>query len=163
MQSVFLLIYLDVRNILFLGLNMSKLLHRIFNVMKVLSLTQPWASMLAMGVKKIETRTWTISYRGDLLIHASKSKAGRSFIALPSVSQYITSFNSLPLGVIIGQARLVDIVPAISEPLSADEDPVLEENAFGDRQKVKYHWLFEEAVLFDSYIPATGRLGLWEW
>lgn len=38
--------------------------------MKALSIRQPWASMIAHGLKKIETRTWQTNYRGDLLICA---------------------------------------------------------------------------------------------
>lgn len=40
--------------------------------MKVISLLQPWASLVILGHKKIETRSWNTKYRGDLLIHASK-------------------------------------------------------------------------------------------
>lgn len=44
--------------------------------MKVLSLHQPWASLVAWGIKTIETRSWQTSYRGPLLIHAAKTTAG---------------------------------------------------------------------------------------
>ncbi|MCK5020435.1 MAG: ASCH domain-containing protein [Candidatus Peribacteraceae bacterium] len=36
--------------------------------MKALSVRQPWAALIATGIKTIETRTWATSYRGDLLI-----------------------------------------------------------------------------------------------
>jgi len=129
--------------------------------MKVLSLMQPWASLLVMGIKKMETRNWTTAFRGELLIHASKSTAGKIFMTAPSISQHIQNFSSLPRGAIIGQATLKDIIRISSIP--EQEDIILEENAFGDRQQAKYHWLFEAAVLFDEPIPATGKLGLWEW
>ena len=38
---------------------------------KVLTLTQPWATLVAIGAKKIETRSWSTSYRGPLAIHAA--------------------------------------------------------------------------------------------
>jgi hypothetical protein len=38
--------------------------------MKALSLTQPWASLVVAGAKKLETRSWPTYYRGPLLIHA---------------------------------------------------------------------------------------------
>jgi hypothetical protein len=41
--------------------------------MKALSIIQPWATLLAMGAKKIETRSYRTPYRGPLLIHASKT------------------------------------------------------------------------------------------
>lgn len=40
--------------------------------MKAISLWQPWASLVAVGAKKIETRSWATKYRGSLAIHATK-------------------------------------------------------------------------------------------
>lgn len=42
--------------------------------MKVISLRQPWALLVVLGHKKIETRSWKTTYRGDLLIHASQKE-----------------------------------------------------------------------------------------
>lgn len=44
--------------------------------MKCLSLWQPWASLLVHGRKRVETRSWPISHRGPLLIHAAKKWDG---------------------------------------------------------------------------------------
>lgn len=41
------------------------------NTMKAITLWQPWASFIAIGAKRIETRSWSTSYRGPLAIHAS--------------------------------------------------------------------------------------------
>lgn len=40
--------------------------------MRCLTLTQPWATLVAIGAKRIETRSWSTSYRGPLAIHAGK-------------------------------------------------------------------------------------------
>ncbi len=40
--------------------------------MKAISLHQPFASAIALGAKKIETRGWYTDYRGPLAIHAAK-------------------------------------------------------------------------------------------
>lgn len=39
--------------------------------MKALTLWQPWATLVALGVKRWETRSWPAGYRGPLLIHAA--------------------------------------------------------------------------------------------
>jgi hypothetical protein len=39
---------------------------------KCISLWQPWASLVAVGAKRIETRGWATAYRGRLGIHAAK-------------------------------------------------------------------------------------------
>lgn len=40
--------------------------------MKALTLTQPYATLIAIGAKRIETRSWSTAYRGPLAIHAAK-------------------------------------------------------------------------------------------
>lgn len=42
--------------------------------MKAISICQPWAWAITHGPKRVENRTWSTSYRGPLLIHASKSR-----------------------------------------------------------------------------------------
>lgn len=44
--------------------------------MKIITLSQPWASLIAIGLKRYETRHWSTTYRGKLLIHASKHRMG---------------------------------------------------------------------------------------
>ena len=40
--------------------------------MRAVSLWQPWASLIADGRKKVETRHWPMHYRGPLAIHATQ-------------------------------------------------------------------------------------------
>lgn len=40
--------------------------------MKALTLTQPWATLVAIGAKRYETRSWSTTYRGEIAIHAAK-------------------------------------------------------------------------------------------
>jgi hypothetical protein len=40
--------------------------------MKIISIRQPWASLIVSGIKDIENRTWPTRYRGPVLIHASQ-------------------------------------------------------------------------------------------
>lgn len=48
--------------------------------MKVLSVKQPWAALLVNGIKDIENRTRRTTFRGRILIHASKAQRS-GFIA----------------------------------------------------------------------------------
>lgn len=41
--------------------------------MKALTITQPWSHLVMLGAKKIETRSWWASHRGEVAIHASKT------------------------------------------------------------------------------------------
>lgn len=133
--------------------------------MKVLSLLQPWASLVMMGAKKIETRSWQTPFRGELLIHASLGKKGGALCAALPFSNYIKEFDKLPFGAIIGSVVLKDIVPVESLSLSADVLALLtlEEKAFGDYTKGRYAWLLRTPVPFANPIPIRGSLGLWNY
>jgi activating signal cointegrator 1 len=131
---------------------------------KALSLLQPWASLVVMGLKKIETRSWQTAHRGTLLIHASLGRKGKILCSEPPFSKYIADFDTLPFGAIIGQVQLEEIVPVESlfytdEKLNA---LTLEEKAFGDYTKGRYAWMLSEPLVFDDPIPVKGGLSLWE-
>lgn len=48
--------------------------------MRVLSIKQPWAYLIANGIKDIENRDWNTSYRGPVLLHAGKQKDRDCFL-----------------------------------------------------------------------------------
>ena len=82
---------------------------------KVISVLQPWASLVVLGHKKIETRFWNTKYRGERLIHASarKIKVDESTYNLwGHLSNVMPSddYLKLPYGAIIGKVNLVDTI-----------------------------------------------------
>src|SRR5690348_6608283 len=81
--------------------------------MKALTLTQPWASLVAIGAKRIETRSWSTSYRGPLAIHAAKGfpKSAQEFTQVPPVSVLFGRHYEYPRGVVLATCRLVNCVP----------------------------------------------------
>lgn len=133
--------------------------------MKVLSLLQPWASLVILGVKKIETRSWRSAYRGELLIHASSGKKGEILVTEPPFKKYIPDFSSLPFGAIIGKVVLEDILP-VEELYLSDmhlNTLTLEEKAFGDYTKGRFAWMLSEPAMLDKPIAIKGSLGLWDY
>ena len=52
--------------------------------MKALTIKQPWASLIASGIKDIENRTWKTHYRGKIYIHASSHYAKGAFSVMSS-------------------------------------------------------------------------------
>ena len=130
---------------------------------KALSLLQPWASLVVMGLKKIETRSWQTAYRGTLFIHASLGKKGKVLAREAPFSKYVSDFDRLPFGAVIGKVELEDVLPV--EALFYSDAKLatltLEEKAFGDYTKGRYAWLLSEPVLFEKPIPVKGSLGLW--
>ena len=136
--------------------------------MKAITLTQPWATLVAIGAKKIETRSWRTSYRGPLAIHAAKGfpKSARELCrgnpfhaALHAAGWASKSYSGeLPLGVVLATCTLVDCV------FIRRVEPVSDlERAFGDYSDGRYAWMLANVVPLPTPISAKGALGLWEW
>lgn len=82
---------------------------------KVLSIKQPWASLIAHGIKDIENRSWKTKFRGTILIHVSaptKFNVGftddQAKLAIPVLKTAID--GTMPFGAIIGEVDIVDCV-----------------------------------------------------
>ncbi len=133
--------------------------------MKAISLLQPWASLIVIGAKTIETRSWGTKYRGPILIHASQGKAGSIFAAEPPFKKYIPDFKKLPFGAIVGQAIITNVLRV--ENLDMTDEIInrltMEEKAFGDYSIGRYAWILEESMQFDKPIAAKGTLSIWEY
>jgi hypothetical protein len=150
--------------------------------MKAISLTQPWASLVAIGAKRIETRAWSTSYRGPMAIHAAKSFPrfakdlclSRPFFAAlgwPSALEPLTQAwlddnfqrtKDLPLGCVLATARLADCLPTVLIPKVVR--PFTErEKTFGNYEPGRHGFLLEDVVQLAAPIPAKGALGLWDW
>jgi hypothetical protein len=82
--------------------------------MKALSVRQPWASLIVLGIKDVENRTWRTNYRGPLAIHASQrvDDATGMMHGLRAVQQRAAWQLMATTGAIIGQVDLVDCVNA---------------------------------------------------
>lgn len=141
--------------------------------MKTISLLQPWGTLIVIGAKTLETRSWQTAYRGPLAIHAGKAFTFETrqltwyepfFTPLWKAGYWTQgdprpNYKSLPVGCILGTVELVDIVRTedIRDSLSATE------LAFGDYTDGRYAWQLANPVLFPEPIPARGALSLWEW
>jgi len=139
---------------------------------KCITLWQPWASLIVMGRKKIETRGWECSYRGRLLIHAAKRMdTALAFCHKPPFNKYVSLAN-LPYGAIVGEVQLVgmhsisslrDRIPAIKSHHIVGDQLILtdsEEYAFGDYSLGRYGWILENPIRYANPIPYKGQQGM---
>lgn len=147
--------------------------------MKTISLLQPWASLIALGEKRIETRSWKTNYRGPLLIHASAKIPKwakvlcQDFAKLIGIEKYEGSWLYYlehgvgPFGKIIAKCDLVDVVQCVSTEIYGVKIPKYKltekEEAFGDYTPGRYAWILEDIEMLPEPIPAKGQLGLWEY
>lgn len=82
--------------------------------MKAITIWQPWASLIACGEKRYETRGWATKYRGPIAIHAAAREPMRiphseeleKFSALTAIGLW----DQLPRGAVIATAELVDVL-----------------------------------------------------
>ena len=129
--------------------------------MKALTLTQPWATAIAVGVKSVETRSWSTRYRGPLAIHAAKGMDVDAF----AMAAYLRDLRlldipvaRLPRGAVVARCTLVDVVPVRHIAALTTEERLL-----GDYSEGRFAWILEDAEAFPEPIPARGALGLWDW
>lgn len=117
--------------------------------MKALSLWQPWASLIADGRKKIETRHWVLNYRGPLVIHAALK------LDKESCCKFGYSPLTIPRGAVVCIVEVTNCVRFPHEFAPPD--------AYGNFEAGRYGFLFTLRERFDPPIRAKGHQGLWEW
>jgi hypothetical protein len=158
--------------------------------MKAITLTQPWATLVAIGAKRIETRSWKTEYRGPLAIHAAKGypkECARLCLEEPFLSVlkgagliqfgvWFKSNDDLPHGAVVATCELVACVPIdyVSRwyyPVKGEKNigyqvPPSNDNpefAFGDYTPGRWAWLLNNIKPLPEPIPVKGALSLWEW
>lgn len=135
--------------------------------MKALTLTQPWASLVALGEKRVETRSWSTNYTGLLAIHAAKgypkwakeTALEEPFASSLRVPHANYCYPELSIGHVLCTVTLM--VCRRTEDVRSQLTP--KELAFGDYEDGRFAWLLTIVELFPHPISAVGHLGLWDW
>lgn len=135
--------------------------------MKALTVRQPWASLIALGIKTIETRSWRTDHRGPIIVHAGAAKPTFRDGSLGVVGRFVCERRAdlggaytlddgahdeiLPLGAVVAIANLVDCVPI--EECSEDRRHVC--TFLGD---ALLHEPLHEPLSWDSTYPPVSEL-----
>ena len=133
--------------------------------MRCLTIRQPWATLVAVGEKQFETRSWRTGYRGELAIHAGKKvdkaicrqEPFRSVLA-----RYGYTSDNLPTGVIIAKGLLEECYE-ITHDGNGEGWVIGNEHAFGDYTEGRFAWKLADMNLLKEPIPVIGKLGLWKY
>lgn len=138
---------------------------------RALTLWQPWASFVAAGVKKYETRTWTTKYRGTILIHAARRPVDYLGKELwievdPGLQNQLSS--DIPLGCVVAIAELTDCLEmvACSKQSSLSSSEILipeksQEKRLGLWKPGRIAWKLENVQKLRP-VFAKGSQGLWK-
>ena len=105
--------------------------------LKALSIRQPWCYRILNKGKDVENRTWKTSFRGEVLIHASKT--------IDVGEQLFVRDNRLKLGGIVGIMEITDCVTEMES----------------DWFEGRYGFVIENARPL-PFIPCKGALGFFK-
>ncbi len=124
--------------------------------MKVLTIKQPWATLIINGYKRFEFRSWYTNYRGELLIHAGKSVDKE---AMKGLEKYLDI--DIPIGKIIGKVNITDYIKLdedLKKKLLLENDDVYKNSEIGS-----FAFKIENVEKFKEGIEVKGMLGLWNY
>ena len=126
--------------------------------MKVITIKQPWATLIKEGYKKYEFRTWNTKYRGEILIHAG---LGVDKEALERFKEYNLEY---PKGCIIAKAELTDSIYVDDEFIATigPTNPLVYKNIIEKDNWDGYGFKLENVKKIKP-IPIKGQLGLWNY
>ncbi len=149
--------------------------------MKAITIWQPWATLIAIGAKKYETRSWATNYRGPIAIHAAQKPFNTDTYLDRELYPFakalnlpdIYSFDKLPYGCIIATAELIgcweicvdggdngwDFAPTLDNSYHATK----QEMFFGDWTPGRYAWQFRNMKMLPEPIKTKGHQRLWNW
>lgn len=124
--------------------------------MKVLTIKEPWATLIIEGYKKYEFRSWKTKYRGKILIHAGMSIEKDM---LERFKEYNLDYSK---GAIIGEAEIVDCI-LVDEEFN-EKLRKINKTVYGKSNHVEtYAWKLENVIKYEKPIYIKGQLGLWNY
>lgn len=132
--------------------------------MKAITLWQPWATLIAVGAKTIETRSWDTPHRGQLAIHAGSRmpRPGEWPHGLGTrLHELGVNWTDMPRGCVVAVARLVETCPTEEVAFG----PGLfdrSQRLYGDVQPGRFAWILDRVEHLKTPIKIAGSRRLWE-
>jgi len=120
---------------------------------RVITLKQPWASLVANGLKIYEFRNMNYSYRGKILIHAGK---GFDKDVMERVKDYNLDY---PTAKILAEVEIVDCIKIdnnFNEMINKLNSPV-----YGNKKRTGYAWKLENINKINIDKTINGKQGIW--
>ena len=125
--------------------------------MKVITLKQPFATLIAEGYKEYEFRKWKTSYRGEIYIHAGLG------VDKEAMERFKYLNLEYPKGQIIAKCIMTDciLVDEKMKEILKEKDPIVYKGAINSN-KQEYAFKLDNIEKIKP-IPAKGKLSFWTW
>ena len=130
-----------------------------------ITLTEPWASAIRLGIKRWETRSWPVKYRGPIAIHAAKTfpPDARAFAHSRAGQIPVLPVLRLNLGCVLAVADLVECRAADSLSSVLSPARLAVEDDWGDLSPGRWAFKLENIRPLSAPTWASGQLGIWKW
>lgn len=122
--------------------------------MKVITLKQPWASLVAEGLKKYEFRSWKYTYKGEILIHAGKS------VDKEAMEKFKHLNLKYPTSKIIAKVKIIECIKLTNEI----NKQITNENKLiygSNPNRTGYAWKLELLEKINTNKEISGKQGIW--
>src|SRR5574344_2239294 len=129
--------------------------------MKVLTIKEPFATLIKNKVKYIETRSWKTNYRGELYIHSGLAKLTKEVRERKGLSELYNE-NELKYGYIICKCNLVDCIYMTEEFIKQEQEKNPKNFIAGRYEVGRYDWVLDNIEPIKP-IEAKGQLGIWNY
>ena len=126
--------------------------------MKALTLWQPYAQAIALGLKKYETRSFATKHRGRLAIHSSVKPLSNAYQMLAERYGIHNTPAKMPLGKIVVICDLEDCILMTEEFIKAQDKTEID---FGDWRVGRYAWKLKIIETLAEPKLVRGYQGLW--
>lgn len=126
--------------------------------MRVITLQEPWASLIGENIKTIETRSWPCNQYGELYIHAGLSKISKSDERKNDLARWLQ--GPLHYGTIFAKCNLSDCILITDEYAQKIKESDPRCFLCGDYTPGRYAWILTDIEPIEP-IFKTGKLGIW--
>ena len=122
--------------------------------MKVITLKQPWATLVAEGLKKYEFRSWKLNYRGEILIHAGKG------IDKDAMDKFKHLNLNFPHSRIVARVNILDCIE-LNQEINKN---IIKQNelVYGHKyNRTGYAWKLEVIEKINNNKEVSGKQAIW--
>ncbi len=122
--------------------------------MKAITICQPYAELIARGIKRVENRKWPTHHRGPIAIHAGKG-------AKYWTDEYGFAAHECDWGAVVATANLIACIPQVQISGGNLVESLMwlrtHEHAEGP-----FCWVLTDIVRLAVPISIRGAQGLWD-